>query len=241
MRLLLCGLLVLALARSAPSADKTKEEKTRYLRPTPKGFVLEAAFTLERDSAGWHLVSVTGRGDHHLTVRARYDGFDQLTAAEAMLTKGAKKTAAAVTVAAGKAKVQRPGQPAQEFAVPKGVIVTSAPDWTDIFLLCRRYDRKQGGKQTFAGLWIHPVQAAQLLKFTIERTGTDTIERDGKTLKMDRYLIRIRGPNPYLAWADDRGTLVKHLALPYKEGTTGGLVLEGYEKAAAGLRPAAKP
>jgi hypothetical protein len=125
----------------------------------------------------------------------------------------------------------------QELDIPKGVLVTSAPDWTDTFLLCRRYDRKKAGKQSFTGLWIHPTQPAQLLPFSIERDGSDKVEVAGKTMELDRFSIRIRGPNPYLAWADDNGTMVKLLPLPYREGMLNWLMLEGQELTAARLRP----
>src|SRR5262249_6292901 len=142
-----------------------------------------------------------------------------------------------VTVAAGKATIRRDAQPAQEVDVASDAIVTSAPDWTDAFLLCRRYDRKAGGKQSFPGLWIHPEQGTQLPKFAIERTGRDTIDHAGKELNLERYTIWLRGNSTYAAWSDDQGKLIKLIPLPYKEGAENWIVLEGYEKSAAGLRP----
>ena len=136
-------------------------------------------------------------------------------------------------MADGKATVERPGQKAQEFEVSPGVIVTSAPDWTDTFVLCRRYDRAKGGKQSFPGLWIHPEQAAHAPVFAIERTGEDKVEHAGKELKLGRYTIWLRGNSRYTAWADDAGRMIKLLPLPSKDGATNWLVLDGYEKSAA--------
>jgi hypothetical protein len=133
-------------------------------------------------------------------------------------------------VSEGKARVQRAGQKAQEFEVPPGVIVTSAPDWTDAILLCRRYDRAKGGKQSFPGLWIHPEQPGQRLPFAIDRTGEDTVEDAGKKLKLARYTIWLRGNSSYTVWADETGRLIRLVPLATKEGAPTGLVLDGYEK-----------
>ncbi len=220
--------------------DEKKSEKVEYLRPAGKEFVRECIFTIRRGDAGWNIESVTGRGDTRLTVIATYDQQEQLTAAQATLTKGDQKSNVIVEINSGKAKVKREGQDAQEFEVPKGVIVTSAPDWTDTFLLCRRYDRKAQGKQSFPGLWISPTQKAQLLTFTIERKGSDAIQHEGKKLELDRFTIRIRGNSEYTAWADAKGTMVRLIPMPFKEGSVTGLLLHGYEKSAVGLKPPAE-
>lgn len=115
-----------------------------------------------------------------------------------------------------------------------GVIVTSAPDWSDTFLLARGYDRKKGGKQEFPGLWIHPSQPTQVLRFSIEKVGSDTIVHEGKKIELDRCEIRIRGNSGYAAWIDATGRLIRLLPLTAKEG---GMVLEGFEQSAARLKP----
>ena len=63
------------------------------------------------------------------------------------------------------------------------------------------------------------------------------MDHAGQRLELDRFLIRIRGPNPYLAWADSQGNLVRLLPLPVKGAMPGGLVREGYEKSAGALGP----
>lgn len=241
MRLSFAG-AALVILTTAPLGfgDEKQGEKVEYLRPAGKEFVRECIFRIQRGDAGWNIESVTGRGDTRLSVTARYDRQEQLTGAQATLTKGDQKSYAVVEVSNGKAKVKREGQDAQEFETPKGVIVTSAPDWTDTFLLCRRYDRKAGGKQSFPGLWISPTQKAQLLAFTIERKGSDTIEHEGKKLELDRFTIRIRGNSEYTAWADAKGNMVRLIPMPFKEGSVTGLVLQGYEKSAVGLKPPAE-
>lgn len=212
-------------------------ETARYLRPAGKGYATECVFTLKQTKGGPRIESVTERGKTRLTVTADYDCKNRLMNAKALLRVGEETNAATVTVKNGKAKIERAGRPAQEFDVPAGVIVTSAPDWTDTFLLCRRYDRKAGGKQSFAGLWIHPVQPCQRLTFTIERHDAVAITHAGKKVTLDRYTIRLRGNSAYAAWADAAGKMIKLVPLPYKENAANWLVAEGFEASTAPLRP----
>jgi hypothetical protein len=248
MRFLTFGLtLTLAiLARPANDLPRTLSgepakdvvETARYVRPSDRAFVPESEITVKKSRIGLSVESVTERGNSKLTVSSRYDDRGRLTATKATVVNGDKKGALSlsVTVVAGKATIRRDGQPAQEVDIAADAIVTSAPDWADAFLLCRRYDRKTGGKQSFPGLWIHPEHATQLPKFAIERTGLDTIDHAGKELKLDRYTIWLRGNSTYAAWGDDQGKLIKLVPLPYKEGAGNGIVLAGYEKEASGLR-----
>ena len=162
-------------------AQKAPADKVRYLRPSQNQFVTECEFVTRREHNGWTIESVTERGSTKLNLHSKYDRNDYLTAAQVTLTTGGKQEIATVEVTGGKAKVQRDVPDVQEFEVPKGVIVTSAPDWTDTFLLCQQFDRKRAGKQQFPGLWIHPTQPAQLLMFTIEKLGTDSIVHNGRS------------------------------------------------------------
>jgi len=222
----------------APSREPaTDVETVRYVRPSERAFVPESEITVKKSKTGLSVECVTERGKSKLIVSSRYDDRGRLTAAKATLVNGDKQDVLSATVAEGKATIRREGQPAQEVDVAPDAIVTSAPDWTDAFLLCRRYDRKAGGKQSFPGLWIHPEQATQLPKFAIERTGQDTIDHAGKELKLDRCTIWLRGNRTYATWADEQGRLIKLVPLPYKEGAENWIVLEGYEKSASGLRP----
>jgi hypothetical protein len=155
----------------------------------------------------------------------------------ATLTIDGKAKSATVVVTDGKAKVKRDALPDQEFDVPQGVIVTSAPDWTDTFLLCQRFDRVKGGKQSFPGLWVHPQQQCQRVDFQIERIGEDAIETADKKQKIDRFSIWLRGKSEYMAWANADGIMIKLAPLPVPANPTNWLVLEGYEKSTLSLRP----
>lgn len=231
----LVPLLLAWLLVGDPVAESV--ERVRYLRPAGPDFATECEFTLRKSPTGATIESVTTRGKVRLTVAAQYADRDRLTSATATLVRDGAKVAATVTTAAGKATVQRAGQKAQEFDVPAGVIVTSAPDWTDTFLLCRRYDRKQGGKQSFPGLWIHPEQPAHRLTFALERVGEVTIEHGAKKVRLGRYTIWLRGNSSYAAWADADGQMVRLVPLPYKDDAANWLVLDGYERSTAQLRP----
>ena len=129
--------------------------------------------------------------------------------------------------------MQRAGSAPQDFDVPPGVIVTSAPDWSDVFLLCQRYRHADGGKQTFAALWVHPEQLTQLLKLTIERQGYQNIRHDGNDVKLARFAIALRGNSQYVAWATPDGTLVRLVPLPMNAKQRTGLIRAGYENSTA--------
>jgi len=231
--------VVIVPALLCAALDKPQETHTvRYLRLSAKAPATECTFTLRFSAAGaWEITSVTERGDTKMTVTARYDNGDHLRDAEAVLVKGDTKKACKVEVVGkakmkDKAKVKHEGQDAQEFEVPTSVIVTSAPDWSDTFFLCLRYDRTKAGKQEHAGLWIHPEQPAQRLTFSIEKQGIDHIEHAGEKFELDRVSIRIRGNSPYTGWIDAKGRMVKLM----QTGTPLELVLEGFEKSVGGLK-----
>jgi hypothetical protein len=213
--------------------DGAESRPATFVRRAAHGVVKECVISIRAKPTGWTVTSETYRGEAQLSLTSRYDDQDRLTGAAVTLTRGSEQASAVVEMDGAKARVVRSGQPPQEFELPPGVIVTSAPDWTDIWMLCRRYDRAAGGQQSLTGLWIHPTQAAQLITFRIERTGADTIEHEGRKLSLDRFTIRIRGPAPYAAWADDQGRLVKLSPLPVQDGS--GIVSEPYAGSAQRL------
>jgi hypothetical protein len=218
-----------------PAAAPPAEEALRYFRAGVDKPALECEFVVRRTDAGWSIAGTTHRGKLRMLVAADYDKAGRLLEARARETAADTVKTAAVRVAEGKATVTRHDGIRQEFAVEPNVIVTSAPDWTDTLLLCRRYDRKAGGRQSFPGLWIHPVQPARAPTFTVERAGADEIAHGGGMLRLHRLVVTLRPGSAYVAWADERGTMVRLAPLPFKAGS--GLVLEGFEKSAAGLTP----
>jgi hypothetical protein len=218
----------------APSAAQPLPAgKLRYLHPAGDGWANECLFTIAKRDNGWSIASVTERGQVRLTLETSYGSKDILAASVLTLRNGDKESIAITTAKDGVARVQLPEQPVKKLDVPSGVIVTSAPDWTDTLLLCARYDHAAGGKQSFLALWYHPEQPVQLLKLSIERNGYDTIQRDGKDVKLARFTIQLRGNSQYAAWATMDGTMVRLIPLPAKGKQRSGLILEGYEKSSA--------
>jgi len=191
---------------------------SRYFRVTPQATSLECTFSLLRSRNGWSLTSVTGT----LTVDARYDSSDRLLDAQAALRSGGK---ARVEASGARAKISAPGREDQDVDAPPGIIVTSAPDWTDAFRICRLWDRARAGRQTFPGLWIHPVQPAQRISFSAEGVRRDQLG----PLELDVLTIRLRGNSAYRVWVDPAGRMIKLTG----SGTI--LVLAGFEAAATGL------
>jgi len=212
-------LIVVTLAGCAGVEKVPTTELARYLRVAPQRTAVECSFSILRNAEGWNITSVTG----NLTVEARYDAKDRLLDAQASLRGG---KAARVGVRGGRAKVTAPGRDDPEIDVPAGVIVTSAPDLTDTFRICRLWDRARGGRQEFPGLWIHPAQPTQRLTFPAE-----FVRRDGE---LDVLTLRLRGNSAYRAWVDPSGRMIKLVSLPVKAGSTV-LVLEGSEDAARAL------
>jgi hypothetical protein len=228
--------LVLGAILAAAAQDPPGTETVKYLRVAAGGAAVECTFRVSRADPGWSVESVTERGKAALTVSARYDAAGALLEARAVSRTGDRQRSVAVEVAEGKAKVRREGQDAQELEVPQGTIVTSAPDWTDTFFLARRYDRAKGGKQEFPGLWIHPVQPAQRLTFSVEKVGDAAADHGAEKLDLVRLRLRLRGNSEYAAWVDAAGRMIKLVSIPFKEGGTH-LVREGFQKPAESLTP----
>jgi hypothetical protein len=220
-------LLVLALAGCGGVANAAAPEVFHYLRVASQRKALECSFAILRSADGWTITSVTG----DLTVEARYDAQDRLRGGHASLRNGGT---ARVLVAGGRARLTAPGREDEEMEAPPGVIVTSAPDWTDAFRICRLWDRARAGRQEFPGLWIHPVQPARRLTFSAEGVRRDRLDQGPTTLDLDVLTIRLRGNSAYRAWADPAGRMIKLASLPAGEGSTV-LVLEGFESAASAL------
>lgn len=223
--------LLILLSCCALSADADKPTTVRYLRPAEGKWVLESAITITPTRDGTTYVSLTDRGAEKMTLTLRFNKDNQVTAADLVHETAQGKKTAALTLEGTKGQLKRDaGTDALDVAA--NPIVTTAPDWSDIFQLVRRYDAKKGGKQEFAGLWIHPTRPTQMLTFTAERLGGDTIKVKGDEVKLDRYRIRLRSGD-YLVWADATGRVLR-LTPPGAKATP--VVLEGYEDSTKDLK-----
>jgi hypothetical protein len=213
----------------APVAEDTNET-VRYLRRTASGLVTETEVRIESGPCGMTITSVTGRADASLTIRSAFDRDGKLNEARVTTQRGSDRQEASAAADGGKIRVKRQDGTTQEFDCPTGVIVTSAPDWTDSVLAVRRYDRQKAGKQEFAGLWIHPVQPAQRLTFALTRQGEDVVRHAGHDVRVTRLLLVLRGGSRYVVWSDDQGRMVR---LVPEKATDQGIVLAGWEDAVA--------
>lgn len=203
----------------------------RYYTMAKDKLVLESVVGEARKGGLLVYTSLTDRGRVKMTLTIRMDAKHRVRDAEAVLESGgAKKSAKAVFGDEG-VVLTRDGKK-ETLAVPPDAVVTTAPDWSDIFWVIRRYDRAKGGKQEFAGLWIHPVQATRKLTFTVEPEKDETIEDGGKKLALKRFRVVLRS-GAYLVWADSAGRVYK-LMPPGKPGAA--VVLSGYAKATQKLR-----
>lgn len=207
------------------------KETVRYLRPAGKGFEPETEITRERHGDGYSLTSITQRGDVKLTVASRYDASERLQFASVTLVSSRGEQSAHVTVTDGQAAVTRHDGTVDEFDCPPGVIVTSAPDWTDAFLLAQRFDSKSVGVQEFPGLWIHPTQPPQRLTFTVDaisKLGSDVASVEESTGDLEPIIITLRGGSRYVAWRDGQYRLIR---LHAEKSPRPAIVLEGWERA----------
>jgi hypothetical protein len=227
-------LLTLLLAAPAWCAAPPVGSATvtlRYVRPSKGKFVLESLVKEVTTTEGVTYVSLTDRGSEKMTLTVRFDGKRRVIDAEAVRETDKGKQKASVVFKQNEAILTRQGKTERLKATPD-VVVTTAPDWSDVFEVVRRYDQGKGGKQSFAGLWIHPVQAVRQLSFTVEAEKDVAIEIDGRKLPLTRFRVTLRS-GAYLVWADRHGR-VHRLMPPGKPAAA--VVLEGYEKATADLR-----
>jgi hypothetical protein len=222
----------------APQQDTTQAkppsiDTVRFLRPAGADWVFETEVRIQADASGTKIASRTGREKAQLAIESRFDKSERLLAASVTESRNDVERAARVEVRDATARVTRAGGEQAEFDCPPGVIVTSAPDWTDVVLMVKRFDRQRGGKQEFAGLWIHPTQEPRRLTFSITHLGGDMIEHEGKQLSLDRFRIVLRGGSRYIGWGDAQGKLIR---LTPESAPQQGIVLDGWQKSAGPLR-----
>jgi hypothetical protein len=113
-------------------------------------------------------------------------------------------------------------------------IVTTSPDWSDVWQLVQQYDRKKVGKQEFAAVWVHPSRSPESLTFSIELLDdTESILVQDHKVKLRRYLLKLR-PGEYLVWTDYSGKIIK---IVKNEARATPIVLDGYQDATSNLGP----
>jgi hypothetical protein len=219
--------LVGVLVGLPPVADPS----LRYVRAAGEKFVLESRIEEAAAKDGRTWTSLTDRGAEKMTLTLHFGAGNLLRRAEAVQETARGKRSVTVVFKEKEAVLTRLGK-TRRLPVAADVVVTTAPDWSDIFQVMRRYDQGKAGRQKFAGLWIHPVKEARELTFTVELLKKDTIQVGGKKVPLGRYRVQLRS-GAYLVWADRTGRVYR-LAPPGKPGAA--VILEGYEKATSELR-----
>jgi hypothetical protein len=231
MRTALVSFFLLAASAMPARADGT-EFTLEYVRPAGDKFVPESTVRFQKTAAGFLFRSVTQRPAEKMTLTLRTDSGHVPQVAELEQETAAGKHTATAIFNNKTVVVKRPGQLDQQLTLAADpVLATTAPDWSDILLVLRRYDFKQGGKQQFAGLWFHPVKPPLALTFTVEALGQDTIPAGDKKLTLGRYRVQLRS-GAYLVWADSAGKVFKLLPPGQPRGA---VILKGQEKSTAGL------
>ncbi len=223
---ILCLLLGPALAGQAGP----KPPPARYLKREGERFVLECEVTTTATPDGPAYVSRTVRGTETMTLTVQRDRAGRVVRADLVHKRGEQSRAASLEVGGERAKIKRGGT--TDFVkLPDNPVVTTAPDWSDVFELVRRHDAKKAGKQEFPGLWFHPAQPHLLLTFSVEMVGADTVKVRNEEQRLDRYQVGLRS-GAYRVWARE-GRVVKILPAGAKAVA---VVLEGYEEATQGLK-----
>lgn len=222
--LFLVTLPSLAHAQSEPAP-------LRYLRLDNGKYVLESEITETRTDGGRTFVSRTERGAEKITLTLTHDKANRLTRAEALFESPQARQSALVTVGPTGVQLKRAGVVDFLKLEDANPIVTTAPDWSDILQIVRRYDPTKGGRQSFPGLWIHPTLPHLVLTFTAERAGEDLLRTKEKDLSLERYRIHLRSGD-YLVWTEKSRRVVK--LMPAGKPAAA-VVLEGYQELARGL------
>lgn len=228
---------LLANASFAEPKEKLRDGKESqvftYVRQSEDGYRPETKVRIEPVDGGYRVISRTQRGNLSLTLTARFDACDELKEATVTTVKGPQKLTASAHVADGKARVDRAGKDPVVFDCPRGVIVTSAPDWTDAILAVHRWKPDGPRQQKFPGLWIHPTKAPLRLTFSLTREKTEAVTRQGRAVRLDRLRLELRGGSRYIVWRNPKGQLVR--LIPQGKPRQG-IILSGWEKASRGLK-----
>ncbi len=215
-------------------ADEPAAEKFQYVRPAGAEFIPETEFKLETATTGRVITSVTQQGQQKLTLVSRYRGEEELLGASVtVLRAGQPEESAEVRVTGERGRILRRDLPDITLPCPPGVIVTSAPDWTDAFLAVRRYRHRGPATQTFAGLWIHPQREPLELSIQLTKIGQDSVRRGDEPEQLDRFRLVLRAGTTYTVWGNSQQQLVR--LLPAR-ASGGGIVLRGWEEATRELR-----
>lgn len=230
--------LALLLVGSLCQANKPLPQfQLEYVRPSGDKHVLESRVSHMKVENGYSYQSTTHRPMEKMSLGLFWNAEQHLIKAELELETAKGKKTASATFQDKTAIVQRPGQDMEKIVLAAApVLATTAPDWSDILIVLRRYDPKKGGKQDFAGLWFHPEKPALSLVFSVEKLGEDTVTLMNGKRTLGRHKVKLRSGS-YFVWADNAG-LVYKLMPPGQPQSA--VLLKGHEKELAKLSSADK-
>jgi hypothetical protein len=177
---------------SADVASNDQLTTLRYVKQEGAKLVPEAEIIERPTKNGTELISRTFRGDQVNVIKLSFDKNGKLVKGGDCIEDDQGNIRSSIRSTDGAFQVPRPGGLNEYFSLENNPVVTSAPDWSDIIQLVRRYDREKAGKQEFPGLWIRPNMVPQRLTFSIERGGSDTLVAKGAKVPLERYRIRLR-------------------------------------------------
>lgn len=222
-----------SFAEPKENRDSKKSQVFTYVRPSEDGYRPETKVRIEPVDGGYRVISRTQRDTLSLTITAHFGDHDELKQATVTTVKGSQKRTASAHVTNGKARVDRSGKDPVVLECPRGVMVTSAPDWTDAILAVHRWKADGPRQQKFPGLWIHPTKTPLRVTFILTREKTDAVTRDGRSVKLDRLRLELRGGSRYIVWRNPKGQLVR--LIPQGKPRQG-IILSGWENATRGLK-----
>ena len=212
------SLVLLFCGDAAPQKTSTLQ----YVRPSGDKQVLESEISETKLRDGHSYQSITHRATGRMTLTILYDKKKQVISARAHYKTKTESSSARAVVREKHVSIFRGDKKIRTFKLSKPVVVvTTAPDWSDIILLLRQYDQKKGGKQSFLGLWFHPTKPAHLRNFVVEKIGNRIVKHPSTRIHLGKFRVTLRS-GAYEVWADKKG-IVHRIGKPNQ--TKGAIVL----------------
>ena len=233
--LLFFGLLAIASYALAQASAEARSA-LHYVKGAADDYKPECDVTITKTPAGTHYECKMFQGQDSTTVAVTLSAEGRLLSASSALeiAGAAKPKVVSVGWRGGDSLDVKRASGTEFLKVSGEPIITTTPDWSDVWQLLQKYDRKKGGKQQFAGAWVHPVEQPLAVTFSIEQIDNkETIMMQDRKVRLNRYLVRLR-PGDYLVWTDSAGTIIK---IVKNQPKSPAVVLEGYQEATAELGP----
>jgi hypothetical protein len=228
--------LAMLLAPADAGIAAAPSNVLHYFRGSAGDFKPESDVIITRSQDGLQYQARTIRARETTTIAISFDSTGKLQNAVIGTLAAGTSTSRTVTVRwRGGDSLDVSRALVTEFVKIEGQpIITTTPDWSDVWQLVQRYDQTKGGKQEFAAVWVHPRKNPEAQTVSIEQLDdSDTILVQDHKVKLRRYLLKLR-PGEYLVWTDHAGKVIK---IVKNEARATAVVLDGYQEATANLGP----